>query len=106
MKQIRIYLEESLKFEGKPAYAQIMEYLRTHDYAGATVVRGVEGFGRHKRMHNANLLELSTDLPVVIEVVESDAKVELLKGELRSNGMAMGALITETDVKHVRLEQE
>jgi PII-like signaling protein len=104
MKQLRIYLEESIKHDGKPAYTNIMEYLRAHDFAGATVVRGIEGFGRHKHMHNANLLELSTDLPVIVEVIESDAKIAKLKSVLAETGMAEGALITETEITQVRLE--
>lgn len=104
MKQLRIYLEESIKHEGKPAYAEIMQYLRRHDFAGATVMRGLEGFGRHGRMHNANLLELSTDLPVIVEVVESDAMIEKLKAALAESGIAEGALITEAEVRQVRLD--
>ncbi len=99
---LRIFLEESYKFKGRPAYQYLLEYLRTHEYAGATVLRGIEGFGRHHKMHTAGILELSTDLSLVVEIVDTAAKIDRLKDELETTGMVNGALVTEEKVTAYR----
>ena len=99
---LRVFLEEGYKFEGKPAYQYLMEYLRQHDYAGATVLRGIEGYGRSHKMHNANLLELSTDLPIVVEIIDSNDNIERLKHDLEANSIVDSILITEEKVTTIR----
>ena len=99
---LRIFLEEGFKFEGKPTYQYLMEYLRKHDYAGATVLRGIEGYGRSHKMHNANILELSTDLPLVMEIIDSPEKIEELKDTLEATDIVSNALITEEKVTTIR----
>ena len=95
---LRIFLEEGCKYKGRPAYQVLLEYLRTNGFAGATALRGVEGFGRHHKMHSANMLELSTDLPIVVEIVESQELIDKLKDELERTNMVDGALVTEQPV--------
>jgi hypothetical protein len=75
---LRIFIGESDKEPGRdrPLYEAIVRRAREAHLAGATVLRGPMGFGRHSRMHTAKLLELSTDLPVVIEIVDSEEKVD------------------------------
>jgi len=75
---LRIFIGESDKEQGhgRPLYEAIVRRAREAHLAGATVLRGPMGFGRHSRMHTAKLFELSTDLPVVIEIVDSEEKVE------------------------------
>jgi PII-like signaling protein len=75
---LRIFIGESDKEPGgdRPLYEAIVRKAREAHLAGATVLRGPMGFGRHSRMHTAKLLELSTDLPIVIEIVDAEAKVE------------------------------
>jgi PII-like signaling protein len=75
---LRIFIGESDKEPGRdrPLYEAIVRRAREAHLAGATVLRGPMGFGRHSRMHTAKLLELSTDLPVVIEIVDAEDKVD------------------------------
>jgi len=73
--RLNIYLGESDRWRGKPLYAAILETLKTEGIAGATVVRGVAGFGAHSRIHTATILRLSEDLPLRIEVVDSREKI-------------------------------
>lgn len=99
---LRVFLEEGDKFEGKPAYQYLMEYLRKHDFAGATVLRGIEGYGRSHKMHNANMLELSTDLPIVIEIIDTIENIGRLKDDLEASGIINGVLLTEEKVTVMR----
>jgi uncharacterized protein len=75
---LRIFIGESDKEPGRdrPLYEAIVRRARESHLAGATVLRGPMGFGRHSRVHTAKLLELSTDLPVVIEIVDAEDRVE------------------------------
>jgi PII-like signaling protein len=73
---LRIFIGESDKFEGKPLYEWLVRRAREHGLAGATVLRGLEGFGAHSRLHTAKILRLSTDLPIVIEIVDAREKIE------------------------------
>jgi hypothetical protein len=74
---LRVFIGESDREKGRdrPLYEAIVERARQAHLAGATVLRGPMGFGRHSRMHAARLLELSTDLPIVIEIVDAEEKV-------------------------------
>lgn len=74
-KLLRIFIGESDTWHGKPLYAAIVERLRDHGLAGATVLRGIEGFGAHSRLHTARILRLSEDLPLVIEVVDHEDRI-------------------------------
>jgi uncharacterized protein len=73
---LRIFIGESDRHEGVPLYEWIVRLARTHGLAGATVLRGLEGFGAHSRIHTAKILRLSTDLPLVIEIVDTREKIE------------------------------
>jgi hypothetical protein len=75
---LRIFIGESDKEPGgdRPLYEAIVRRAREAHLAGATVLRGPMGFGRHSRVHTAKLLELSTDLPIVIEIVDAQEKVD------------------------------
>lgn len=75
---LRIFIGESDKEPGRdrPLYEAIVRRAREAHLAGATVLRGPMGFGRHSRVHTARLFELSTDLPVVIEIVDAEEKVD------------------------------
>lgn len=75
---LRIFIGESDKEPGRdrPLYEAIVRRAREAHLAGATVLRGPMGFGRHSRVHTAKLLELSTDLPVVIEIVDAQEKID------------------------------
>jgi PII-like signaling protein len=73
---LRIFVGESDRWHGKPLYEAIVERARSEGLAGATVLRGLEGFGAHSRLHTTRILRLSEDLPVVIEIVDSVEKIE------------------------------
>lgn len=73
---LRIFIGESDRHEGRPLYEWIVRRARENHMAGATVVRGLEGFGAHSRMHTAKVLRLSQDLPIVIEIVDTREKIE------------------------------
>jgi PII-like signaling protein len=73
---LRIFIGESDRYKGRPLYEAIVQEARLQGLGGATVFRGLMGFGAHSRMHTAKLLRLSEDLPVVIEIVDSTEKIE------------------------------
>jgi uncharacterized protein len=73
---LRIFIGESDTHEGRPLYQALVEVLRREGLAGATVLRGIEGFGKSSRLHTAQILRLSEDLPIVIECVDTDDKIE------------------------------
>jgi PII-like signaling protein len=75
-KLLRIFIGESDRFDGMPLSEWIVREARKKGLAGATVLRGVEGFGAHSLLHTAKILRLSTDLPVIIEIVDTEAKIE------------------------------
>jgi PII-like signaling protein len=75
---LRIFIGESDMYRGKPVYEQIVRKARELKLSGATVVRGEMGFGAHSHMHSANVLSLSTDLPVVVEIVDKEENIEKL----------------------------
>lgn len=69
---LRIFIGESDRYKGKPLYEQIVLKARELKLAGATVIRGIMGFGADSHMHTAKVLRLSEDLPVVIEMVDTE----------------------------------
>ncbi|MBN2443238.1 MAG: DUF190 domain-containing protein [Spirochaetales bacterium] len=75
---LRIFIGESDKYNNKPLYEQIVHEARKLNLAGATVLRGILGFGAHSRMHSAKILNLSLDLPIVIEIVDTREKIDTL----------------------------
>lgn len=75
---LRIFIGESDQYKGKALYEQIVIKAREMNLAGATVVRGIMGFGADSRMHTAKLLRLSEDLPVVIELVDTEENLKKL----------------------------
>ncbi len=75
---VRIFIGESDRWRHQPAYMALVERLRQEGFAGATVFRGVSGFGARSVLHTANILRLSEDLPIVIEVVDTQAHADRL----------------------------
>ena len=89
---MRVFIGESDKYRGRPLYQALLERFRERGLAGATVLRGVAGFGASSTVHTEKVLRLSLDLPLIIEVVETD---EALKGILPDlDEMIGGGLIT------------
>ncbi len=75
-KLLRIFIGESDKYKGQPLCEWIVLKARDRGMAGATVLRGLEGFGAHSRLHTAKILRLSSDLPIVVEIVDTENKIE------------------------------
>src|ERR1051326_7617080 len=95
---MRIHIGERDKWHGKPLYEAIVNLLRERHYAGATVFRAIMGFGPTARLHSDKVLRLSIDLPLVIECVDTEEKINVILPEL--DGMIGGGLI---DRKSTRL---
>ena len=74
-KLLRIFVGESDRWQGAPLYEAIVRKVRAMGLAGATVIRGVEGFGANSRIHTAKILRLSEDLPVLIEIVDKEERI-------------------------------
>lgn len=74
-KLLRIFIGEADKWEGKPLYEEIVYLAKKEKMAGATVIKGFMGFGCKSHLHTAKLLRLSEDLPIVIEIVDSDENI-------------------------------
>jgi PII-like signaling protein len=98
--QLRIYLGENDKFEGRPLYEAIVMKARELHLAGATVLRGPMGFGHSSRLHTSKILRLSADLPLVIEIVDDQEKINGLLPVL--DGMMGSGLVTIEPVKVLR----
>jgi len=76
---LRVFIGETDSYNGKPLYEQIVLKARELNLAGATVVRGVMGFGADSRMHTAKILRLSEDLPIIIEIVDTEENLQKLQ---------------------------
>lgn len=79
---VRIYLGESDRWHGRPLYQAIVERMRERGMAGTTVLRGIEGFGAQQHLHSTRILSLSEDLPILVEVVDTQEKVRAVLPEL------------------------
>jgi hypothetical protein len=98
---IRIIVGESDKWQHQPLHRALVERLRKEGFAGATVLHGIAGFGARSVIHTTHLLDLSTDLPVVIEVVEDAAHADRLV-EILDEMMVQGGLVTMEKVRVIR----
>ena len=97
---LRIFIGESDRWHGKPLYEAIVLKARELHLAGATVLRGPMGFGAHSRMHTAKVLRLSQDLPIVVEIVDAEEKIEMLLPHL--DEMVEEGLITMEKVRVIK----
>jgi len=88
----RIYIGESDTWHGRPMYEAIVHLLRDRGLAGATVIRGIEGFGAKQHLHTTRILSFSTDLPILIEVVDQDDRIRSILPEI--DAMVGDGLIT------------
>jgi PII-like signaling protein len=80
--KVTLYLSDGARHHGVPVYSSILDYLFHSGIAGATVVKGVAGFGTTHRLHSAHILEISDHLPIKIEFIESREKVDMVLPEL------------------------
>ena len=101
---LRIFIGESDRWEHKPLYEAIVLKAREAHLAGATVLRGPMGFGKSSRLHTAKILRLSMDLPIVIEIVDSEEKIQSFLPAL--DEMMGGGLVTLEKVKVIEYRGE
>ena len=94
---LRIFIGESDKFEGRPLYQSIVEEARRRGLAGATVTRGLMGFGVTSRLHTVKVLRISEDLPIVVEIVDKPERIESFLPRL--DEMVGEGLITLENIK-------
>lgn len=97
---VRIFIGESDRWQGRPLADALVERLRREGFAGATVLRGLAGFGARSVVHTTHLLELSRDLPLVVEVVDTEERTKLLEPIL--DEMVADGLVTLEKVKVLR----
>jgi PII-like signaling protein len=98
---VRVFFGESEKWRGRPLELALLERLRREGFAGATVFKGISGFGANSVLHTAHILRLSEDLPVVVEIVDTEGNVD---GRLMPilDEMVGEGLVTMEKVKVVR----
>lgn len=101
---MRIHIGERDHFEGMPLYEAIVQLLRKRGYAGATVTRGIMGFGATATLHTDKVLRLSVDLPIVIECVDTEERINSILPEL--DAMMGGGLITLEKVRVIAYRAE
>jgi len=89
---LRIFIGEGDELNGAPLYQKIVEKAREQKLAGATVLRGPMGFGKSSHLHTAKILRLSMDLPMIIEIVDTEEKIQGFLPHL--DGMIQGGLVT------------
>jgi PII-like signaling protein len=94
---MRVHIGESDKWHGKPLHEAIVEVLRRDNFSGATVLRGVAGFGGSSIYHTDKILRLSQDLPIIVEVIETQERIDQVLPRL--DEMVEGGLITLEKVR-------
>ena len=99
-KLLRIYLGESDKWQGQPLYEAVVLEAKKAGLAGATAYKGFMGFGAHSRIHTAKILQLSEDLPICIEIVDSEEKIQAFLPTLEP--MLQEGLVTMEKVEVIR----
>ena len=97
---LRIFIGESDRCEHRPLYEAIVIKARERGLAGATVLRGPMGFGKSSHLHTAKILRLSMDLPMVIELIDTEEKINAFLPDL--DAMMGGGLVTLEKVKVIR----
>jgi uncharacterized protein len=100
-KLLRIFVDEGDRYGGKPLYMAIVDALKDAGFTGATVLKGIEGFGIHRMVHTARAVDFSSDLPILIEVIEEEAKILAFLPALRA--MIAEGLITLEKLELMRI---
>ena len=99
---LRIYLDEQARHKSKPLYEAVIDAAREAGLAGATVLRGIEGYGSHGEIHKTKILRLSENLPVVIEIAETAEKIAAFLPVLKEIAASGVATITDAEVVPLR----
>ena len=99
---LRIFIGESNKYKGVPLSKYLVEFFKKEGLAGATILRGISGFGKSSKLHTTSILRLSDDLPIMVEVVDRKENIERVKPKL--DDVIEEGLITEEEVKIILYE--
>jgi uncharacterized protein len=102
-KLLRVFIDEDDRYDGRPLYMAIVDALKSAGFTGATVLKGIEGFGIHKTVHAARTFDMSTNLPILIEVIEEESKVLAFLPTLRE--MTAEGLITLENLELMRISR-
>lgn len=97
---LRIFIGESHRHEDKPLYVHLVEFCKKNGIAGATVFRGILGYGKSSIIHKAGILSFSSDLPILVEVIDCEEKINKVLPHL--SGLIKDGLITLEKVKIVK----
>jgi uncharacterized protein len=97
---LRIFISEHDKYQHKPLYLQILNILRQEKIAGATVLRGIAGFGAKSHIHSASILDISNNLPLVIEAVDTESSIRQVLPKL--DEMITDGLVTLEQIEVIR----
>lgn len=101
---MRIFIGEADRYQHRPLYEALVELLRKEGFAGATVLRGVSGFGAHSVYHTQKLLDLSADLPLIVEVVDTQEMINAIMPKV--DEMMGGGMITLEKVTVIRYSHD
>ena len=101
---LRIFISEADQINGKPAYEAIVNMLRAEKIAGATVIRGIEGFGAKSHIHKTSVIALSQNLPIIIEVIDSKKNIDWVLPKI--DEMMNDGLVTMENVRVLKYEQQ
>jgi len=95
-KLLRVFIGENDHYQGKLLYEAIILHAREKGIAGATVLRGIEGYGAHSHIHKTSFIDLSEDLPIVVEIVDTEEKIETLLPDIDAmiEESQCGAMVT------------
>ena len=99
-KRLRIYIGETDRYKGKSLFQAIVEKAKALDLAGATVFRGIMGYGANSRIHTAQIVALSSDLPILIEIIDSEEYIQKLLPYL--DEMVQEGLVTIDDIEVIK----
>ena len=99
---LRIYLDEQARHKGKPLYEAVIDAAREAGLAGATVLRGIEGYGSHGEVHKTKILRLSENLPVVVEIADTAEKIAAFVPRLKEIASSGIAVVTAAEVISLR----
>jgi hypothetical protein len=97
---LKIYIAESAKIDGRPAYKYLVDYFKEKGFHGCTVLRGMAGFGHESVIHTVDVLRLSLDLPVTIEVVDAEERIMAVLPEIEK--VVEHGQITVQNVRMIR----
>jgi PII-like signaling protein len=99
-KRLRIYIGETDRYKGQALYQALVEKAKELDMAGATVLRGLMGYGANSRIHTAHIMDLSMDLPLLVEIIDSEEYINKLLPHL--DEMVLEGMVTMDDVEVIK----